>query len=72
MTTTDIDLNWDDHSIRLTFKTPLTHEQRQRLAAEISELFGVRFVDSYESYRLEYDEDNEIPFLAGVEQFDFE
>jgi hypothetical protein len=63
---------WDDHSITLTFKTPLTHEQRQTLALEIEKLFGVVFKDSYECYHLAVNGQTEEPYLYGCEKFDFE
>ena len=63
---------WDDHSISLAFKTPLTHDQRQNLALEIEKLFGVVFKDSYECYRLSVNGKTDESYLYGCEQFDFE
>jgi hypothetical protein len=70
--TQSIEQSWDDHSISLTFKTPLTHEQRQALALEIEKLFGVVYKDSYECYHLAVNGETDEPYLYGCEQFDFE
>ena len=67
-----INRTWDDNSLTLTFKTPLSHEQRQQLALEIEKLFGVAFKDSYECYHLAITKDTDEPYLYGCEQFDFE
>ena len=72
MNTQDLDLEWDDHTLRFSFRTPLTGEQRQQLALSVEKLFNVKFLDSYEAYRLEYDTEKETAFFAGAEQFDFE
>jgi hypothetical protein len=67
-----INRTWDDNSLTLTFKTPLSHEQRQQLALEIEKLFGVAFKDSYECYHLAVNGETDEPYLYGCEQFDFE
>ena len=71
MTEFKTEIRWDDHTLLFTFETPLTHEQRQKLAELVADTLGLLFEDSYESYSLVVDTDTDEQYLAGSERFIF-